>query len=151
MIFDSLEKLSIYRNIHPHFVDVETFISVTDLNTLPDGKYPVNSFGAYVSVNEYFPKTESECFIECHRLFIDIQIITKGSEQIGFAQLNDCKTTMTYDKEKDLEKLEGTVSYLPMTPGMFAVFFPHDAHMPCIRKQESDCKVKKIVFKVPVQ
>lgn len=151
MIFDSLEKLSIYRNIHPHFADVENFISGTDLNTLPDGKHPVNSSGAYVSVNEYFPKPESECFIECHRLFIDIQIITKGSELIGFAQLHDCKTTMPYDKEKDLEKLEGTVSYLPMTPEMFAVFFPHDAHMPCVRIQNSDCRVKKIVFKIPVE
>ena len=149
MIFDELSQFSLYTNLHKQFADVKTYISNTDLQALPNGKHPINNSGAFASVNEYEPKPETDCFVECHRKYIDIQLITTGEEYIGYCPVSDC-TAQPYDEEKDLQKLSGTVSYLRMKPGMFAIFFPHDGHMPCMRVQETPSKVKKVVFKIPV-
>jgi len=149
MILDSLSNLKNYTSCHLQFADVVSFIQNTNLQDLPNGKHPINEKGAFASVNEYETKLEADCFIECHKAYIDIQMITKGQEYIGYCPTSDC-VAHAYDAEKDLQKLDGSVSYFTIKPEMFAVFFPHDAHMPCIRKEDKASLVKKIVFKIPV-
>ena len=149
MILDTISNLKSYISCHPDFGDVISFIDKTDLQSLSEGKHLVNHSGTFVSVNEYEPKLESDCFIECHRKYIDIQMITKGEEFIGYCPVSDCSAEH-YNEDADLQKLSGTVSYISMQLGTFAIFFPHDGHMPCIRKDGKSATVKKIVFKIPV-
>ena len=149
MILDTISNLENYLSCHSQFADVVSFLEGTNLQQLSNGKHPINENGAFASVNEYETKLESDCFIECHRAYIDIQIIATGEELIGYCPVSDCKA-LPYDSEKDLQKLEGVVSNFAIKPRMFAVFFPHDGHMPCLRKGGKVSLVKKIVFKIPV-
>ena len=149
MIFDSLENLSLYGGLHPGFADVHEFISKTDLDKLANGKHPINEYGAYASVNEYATKSIEECFIECHRKYIDIQIIAWGEEKIGVTCKKLC-VEQPYDAEKDLQILTGRADYVTLLPGVFAVFFPQDAHEPGVISGREAVTVKKIVFKLPV-
>ena len=149
MIFDELNNLQMYAALRPEFVDIEAFISTTDLSALPDGKYSINDQGAYASVNEYDTRSIEDSFIECHRKFIDVQIIVRGEEKIGVTHKQFC-VEQPYDDGNDLQKLTGRVDFITLAPGLFAVFFPHDAHEPGVTSGTEAVAVKKIVFKIPV-
>ena len=88
--------------------------------------------------------------LECKQfgtLNIDIQYIVKGSEKMGYANIDSLKTTIEYNDEKDI--LFGTAEgdLLTVSEGMFALFTPEDAHMPglCI---DSPQAIKKVVVKI---
>jgi YhcH/YjgK/YiaL family protein len=150
MIYDTLDNFKFYSGLHPSFSDIQLYLEKTDLSRLDNGRHSVNESGAYASVNEYMTKTLDECFIECHQKYIDIQIIVYGDEKIGVASTKHC-IGQPYDQDKDLQKLSGDVDFIKLIPGMFMVFFPHDAHEPNVISGVEPVRVKKIVFKVPVK
>jgi biofilm protein TabA len=149
MIFDSLKYFNIYLAVNPLFTIVYEFITSHDLSKLPLGRCNV-SRGVYLNKNEYFTKDIQSKFIECHRQYIDIQIIDEGKENIGFCNKNDCTILEKYNEEKDLEKLNGTCSFFVLNKGYFGIFFPQDAHMPGVNVDDQKQTVKKVVFKIPI-
>ncbi|MDD3051978.1 MAG: YhcH/YjgK/YiaL family protein [Candidatus Cloacimonetes bacterium] len=148
MIYDSITNLEMYSSIHPLFRKVIDFLKTNNMNELPVGKQELGN-NMYCNVDEYETGNASEKFIECHRKFIDIQILAEGVELIGVVSREDCEIISPYDEARDFEKLSGNPEFITLKKGLFAVFFPQDGHMPCVKKEES-CRVKKIVFKVPV-
>lgn len=149
MIFDSLKNFGNYLSLHPHFKDVYDFINKNDMETVAEGRHKINGNGAFLLVKEYLTKDPSETFIECHRKFIDIQLLAKGVERIGICNKDGCRE-FPYDADKDLQKLEGELNFIKLGLNSFAIFFPDDGHMPELNNSDSQEKVKKIVFKVPV-
>lgn len=149
MIFDSLDNFQMYSGLHPGFSDIHSFLLNTDLSTLATGRHNINDQGSYADVNEYKTKPVEDCFIECHRKFIDVQIIAWGEEIIGVSHKQFC-VKHPYDEGRDLQKLTGRVDFITLLPGLFAVFFPHDPHEPGVRSGTEGVSVKKIVFKLPV-
>ena len=149
MIFDSMENFSNYLCLHPHFNNVYDFIKGHNMPDIAEGRHEVNGHGAFALVKEYVTKDISETFVECHRKFIDIQILLKGTERIGICSKAECKE-YAYDPDKDLQKLEGELNFIKMDLNSFAIFFPSDGHMPELKYGDLKEKVKKIVFKVPI-
>ncbi|MEW6740886.1 MAG: YhcH/YjgK/YiaL family protein [Nitrospirota bacterium] len=149
MILDSLDNFDKYLCIHQGFTDASEFIGRQDFTELPQGKYEISNSGVFALVSEYETKKISQCFIECHRRYIDIQIILTGREKIGVCNKKDC-TEETYDEGRDFQKLHGEVGFINLTPGLFAIFFTHDGHMPQVQYANIPETVKKIVIKVPV-
>lgn len=147
MIYDNLTQFHYYEAIHPLFPEVSRFLQRTDLLQLSPGRHPLSS-GAFVGRSDYMTCPDNEAFIECHRQYIDIQILLAGSERIGICHRDDCRAE-PYQADLDLQKLSGEVAFITLRPGNFAVFFPHDGHMPqvCISAPEP---VTKLVFKIPV-
>ena len=148
MIYDSLGNFGNYLCLHPHFNDVYDFIKGKNMPDMAEGRYEVNGHGAFVLIKEYVTKDISETFVECHRKFIDIQILLRGMERIGICNKAVCKE-YAYDADKDLQKLEGELSFIKMDRNSVAIFFPDDGHMPELTYGDLKEKVKKIVFKVP--
>jgi len=150
MILDTIDNFSTYVAMHPHFTDVLAIVRRDGLGAFPLGRSDINDAGAFVLVSEYETRAEAEGFIECHKRFIDIQILLKGNARVGIAPAAECSVTQAYDAEKDFMKLGGAVEYFGLLPGKFAVFFPQDGHMPNVTAGEKPVGVKKIVFKIPV-
>jgi YhcH/YjgK/YiaL family protein len=149
MIYDSIVNFGDYLSLHPHFKSVHAFMKENNPASMAQGKYEVNNQGVFVLISEYNTKEISEGFIECHRKYIDIQILLEGRERIGICNILECKE-YPYDPDKDLQKLAGEVSFIKMAPKHFAIFFPRDGHMPQIKYGDLTEKVKKVVFKVPI-
>lgn len=149
MIFDRLDNFSLYLPLHPHFADVLAFLRGCDPDALPVGRREVNEGGAFVLVSEYLTRPLSESFIECHRRYIDIQLLTRGAEGVGICSRHSSRE-LSYDAEKDFLKLEGDTDLITLRAGSFAVFFPDDGHMPMLQLAEGPAPVKKLVFKIPV-
>jgi len=149
MVYDSLGNFGDSLCLHPHFKSIHTFIKEKNPAKMAEGKYEVNNHGVFALISEYNTKELSECFIECHRKYIDIQILLEGRERIGICNILECKE-YPYDPDKDLQKLAGEVSFIKMAPNRFAIFFPSDGHMPQIKYGDLPERVKKVVFKVPI-
>ena len=147
MIFDKLSNLHKYISLHPQFEKAVKFITDSNLAGIGNGRHPISGDEIYASVNEYMTKPDG--FLEAHRNFIDIQLITKGSEKIGFALLNGQQVKDEYDQQKDISFYYGDCDYLTLVPGTFAIFFPEDLHKPGIAVQYP-AGVKKIVIKIKV-
>jgi biofilm protein TabA len=149
MVFDRLDNFPLYLPLHAHFTDVWAFLKGNDPDNLPAGRYDINDRGAFALVSEYVTRPPAESFIECHRKYIDIQLLTRGAEAVGVCSRTAC-LELPYDAEKDFLKLEGQTDRLTLRSGYFAVFFPDDGHMPMLQLEDQSEPVKKLVFKIPV-
>ncbi len=148
MVVDTIQNSTFYANLHPRFAKAFDFIHNTDFSILEDGKYKIEGENIFAIVQEYSTKDKEIAKLEGHHKYIDIQYIHSGVEQIGFAPLND-QSLISDDPEKDLAFYEGNSNFVKIENGMFAIFFPHDLHMPGIKINLS-AKVKKVVVKVKV-
>ncbi|MDA3954667.1 MAG: YhcH/YjgK/YiaL family protein [Bacteroidales bacterium] len=148
MIIDKKQNSALYENLHPRFAKAFDFIHKTDFSTLADGKYVIENDDIFALVQEYHTKNKDLANLEAHRKYIDIQYIHSGTEIIGTATLEK-QTIISNDLEKDVAFYEGDASFIKLESEMFAVFFPHDLHMPGIKLTQS-IKVKKVVVKVGI-
>lgn len=83
----------------------------------------------------------------CHNRLQDSgQGVYQGVEVMGYTAREDLPEA-DYDADKDISFYPGLAeSYIPVKPGMFAIFFPQDAHAPGV----SPDGVKKVIVKVLV-
>ncbi len=152
MISDSLENLNKYRSAIPHSKEVSDYLNTTNIFSLEVGKYQIAGDSAFILIQEYLTKEESEKKWESHRRYIDIQIVLTGQEFIGYSPILFLKSKRGYDKEKDIifyedDSLEFGKILVPAN--YFCLFFPEDAHKPGLNVSREG-PVKKAVIKVSV-
>ena len=124
------------------------FLKTTNLEEISTGKYELDGKNLYVSVNEYTTKNEEDCRYEVHKLYTDIQYLVSGEEKIGVTALENTKEITPYDNVKDISFLTTEQNnYRIASPERFFVFFPEDAHRPCVKTDENII-VRKAVVKI---
>ena len=99
----------------------------------------------------YMSKDRENCFFESHKKYIDVQFILEGEEIIEVQNASELVDDMPYDEDMDLMKYKmiGKSSALVLKKGDVAIFYPEDAHMPCIMIDDT-VKVVKTVVKVAI-
>jgi biofilm protein TabA len=99
----------------------------------------------------YSSKDRNKCFFESHKQYIDVQFILEGEEIIEVINTNELEVNFPFDKDMDLMKYNDTInaSSIKLKKGDVIVFFPEDAHMPCLELKDK-LKVVKTVVKVAV-
>lgn len=148
MIVDALKNFDKYLNINPDFKKVSDFIKENNLLDMQTGRHEIDSDKIYVNIDEYSTKTDS--IPEAHRNYIDIQIVLKGHEKIGYAPLKDALSTkVEYNPEKDIEFIKANCDFIKANPDKFFIFTPDDIHQPCITDGDVS-EIKKAVFKVKI-
>jgi YhcH/YjgK/YiaL family protein len=113
---------------------------------LPDGRHELEP-GIIALPQGYLTKPRSEGRWEAHRQFIDIQYVITGREVMGWAPVVSLAPDTAFDAEKDVGFYTGTGDFMTVQQGMFALFMPQDAHMPCLSADQAE-PVRKIVVKV---
>ena len=148
MIKDSIERAKSYYNISDNLAKGFEWIKNNDLVNLDDGKYIISD-SLYANVQTY--NTKDDAPYEAHRQYIDIQYMSHGEELSGVTDYANCSTVIEYDINKDIEFLKNNSedALYKIKTGEFFVFFPHDAHKPALKVNES-LKVKKVIVKVKV-
>ena len=146
MVVDTLDNLEKYASLNPLFPKAIEFLKSTDLNALEVGKIELQGSDLVINIAQTSPKTKEAAKLETHNAFIDIQVPLSGIEVMGYTAGSDCvPADAPYSVEKDITFFEGLAeAYIPVKPGMFAIFFPQDGHAPGI----SPDGVKKIIVKV---
>ncbi len=126
------------------------FLKNSDLSNMPLGRVELGD-QMYANIEEYIPREHENTRFEAHRKYIDIQYIIAGKEIIGLTDIKNMTVIESYNAEKDIEF--GTApefTGLKAVPGIFFLFFPDDAHRPCMRDGNNEEMVRKVVVKVPV-
>ena len=148
MIIDTLDNLGKYVALNPLFADVVEFLKSHDLQTMEAGSYPIKDKDVALKLSLTKQRTKETAFLETHIDMIDIQVPVTCAETFGYSPLCDLPA-FEYNAEKDITKYGDTKpqTYVTVTPGQFAIFFPQDGHAPCIIEEE---EIKKAIFKVKV-
>ena len=147
MIFDKLHNASLYHGLGSSIEKSLKFLESEDFSSMEIGKYPIEGNDIFYMVSQYETKPAEEVDYEAHRKYIDIQYIVEGQEIIGYANLGSLNVKEEYNAEKDIGFLEGEGDYFTIRKGDFVIFFPEDAHQPCLLVDKPET-VKKIVVKV---
>lgn len=147
MIIDTLDNLGKYASVNPLFAKAIEYLEATDLKAQEVGKVELQGKDLVVNFSVAKGKTKEQAMLETHRNFIDIQIPLSCTEVMGYTPACNLPDG-DYNAEKDITKFAlPSEAYIPVHPGMFAIFFPQDGHAPCITDEES---IRKVVVKVRV-
>ena len=145
MIKDNIKNAKLYYGLGARFETALKFLENYSGKADRREDIPVSD-GVMVKCRPYVTKPQSECSFEAHRVYADIHFVVSGSEQIGYAPVEDL-TPVREDEKKDMIWLEGCGVNVPLEKGDFMITFPDDAHMPCI-ENGSPVFCGKLVAKV---
>ena len=148
MILDTLSNIDRYASLHPLFPQAIAFIRSTDLNALSVGIHPIIGEQLLLIVEEAQGRSRAEAELECHRKYIDIQLVLKGIDEMGWKPLADCHRPVSdYSAERDIQFFSDAADAWISTPAnAYCIFFPQDAHAPLV----STGKIRKVIFKIAV-
>lgn len=122
-----------------------------DFSSYADGKYPLDGDNIFAGVNTYMTEPEELRRWEKHAKYIDIQIIGKGEEKIGYASHRE-EFPVTEDRlEKDDVAFFANVpedNFITLKQNEWAVLFPWEDHKPNCQSGKNPSEVQKIVVKV---
>lgn len=147
MVIDTLDHSSNYENLHPRFKAAFAFLKRPDIASIALGRTELDGTALFALAQEYDTKPIQEGKLEAHKKYIDIQMILEGEEFMGYAPLGNQPVAKPFDAEKDIGFYDGEAWFTRFRKGMFAIFFPQDAHLPG-RYTDKPSKVKKIVLKI---
>jgi YhcH/YjgK/YiaL family protein len=146
MILDTLANADRYLSLHPLFPRAFEFLRSTDLNALAPGRHVIDGESLFAIVEACPGRTRAEAKLECHRRYIDIQLVLGGIDEMGWKPLGECRQPVSeFNVERDIRFFDDVPSSWVTTPaGSYCIFFPDDAHAPLV----SDGVVRKVVVKI---
>jgi biofilm protein TabA len=148
MILDSLSQADRYLGLHPLLPRAFEFLRGSDLMALPPGRHAIQGEQLFAIVEACTGRARMEAKLECHRRYIDIQLVLEGVDEMGWRPLAECMEPGTdYDAARDIRFFNDAPSSWIATPaGSFCLFFPDDAHAPLV----STGMIRKVVVKIAV-
>lgn len=156
MIYDKIDNLEMYANLHPHFIEAFAYLKQLIAETADSGRHDMPNCdvanAVFANVNSYTTRMLTDTDqMEIHRKYIDIQIILDGQEIIYLPTTDELISTKAYDDAGDYELVKSPIDMenirLVMRPNTFAIFFTNEPHMPGIAHGKPG-SVHKIIGKV---
>ncbi|MGO8753743.1 MAG: YhcH/YjgK/YiaL family protein [Gallionellaceae bacterium] len=148
MIFSTVNQFDRYAALHPLFPRAFDYIRDTDLYALAPGRYPIVGDDLFAIVEHVPGRTRAAAKLECHRKYIDIQLVLEGIDEMGWKPLADCHNPVSdYSAEKDIRFFhDAPAAWIATPPDAFCIFFPEDAHAPLVGAG----RIRKVIFKIAV-
>lgn len=146
MIIDVIGNMERIEGLNPWFKTVFEYIRTHDLTRLPVGRIDIAGDDAYIKIEDARGRTVEEAVYERHDKYIDIQMPLLAPESYGWKAKKMLKEmSAPYNKEGDYTFYKDRVeNVFTLAPGEFVIFFPEDAHAPCI----GEGVIRKMVAKV---
>lgn len=148
MILDTLGESADYDKLHPLFSQAFDFLQHSNFSEMEPGTYVLIEGKLTASLMDVNGKQPEDAKLEAHKRYIDIQLVVKGCETMGWSPLASCSHEVSpYNTEKDIVFYSDPVStHVTVHPGEWVIFYPTDAHAPCI----GEGSIRKVVVKVLV-
>ena len=147
MIYAHLENAENYYGLGDAFKWVISQLSSPDFASRPAGKTVYIPGKVWLSIDEPQTRPAEQVPFEAHREFIDVQMTICGEEIIGCTPLRTVVPVGDYSVEDDIQFFSGEGNFFDCRSGMFAVFFPDDAHRPGVAPG-SPQRIRKVVAKI---
>lgn len=149
MILDTIDHIGSYRGISPYLDCAIAAIEAGIHLNREVGRVEIDGENVFLSVQR--PVYRESSSWERHERYIDIQISLSGDEACGWAPAKAVLGWEAYDAVADIcfAHGENTGLTLSLQQGWFVIFFPQDAHMPCLRGALENTGYK-VVYKVRI-
>ena len=128
---------------------VAVFLKEKDLNALPLGRNEIGE-GAFANVAEY--ETKLKNVYELHRQYIDVQLLARGCEVVFVADKEQAREPQgEFNVEGDfvLYANADNARCVMVSPESYQLFYPSDAHKPCMAADGCPQPVRKVCVKIP--
>ncbi|MEG0269097.1 MAG: YhcH/YjgK/YiaL family protein [Clostridia bacterium] len=147
MILDQCENALSYLGMNPELDIALRFLKqLKPAQLAVDTRAELSGKDVFYFVNEP-TLTPKELNFEFHRRYMDIHVPLSGTEEIAICAAAQQPGDTAFDAEKDIGFFHGEpASMVSVKSGWFCLCFPHDAHVPCMAKQEHS--IVKMVMKV---
>lgn len=149
MILTHLDHADRYTAIHPRLARAIEYLRSGAWQGLAAGTYVLEEDALSAIIQRYDTIPLEQGRWEAHRVYTDIQFVAAGAEIIGSGMLEDFNAITEYDAARDVCFFEGTGNLYELRPGMLAILFPHDVHVPRLMVGQP-APVEKVVLKVRV-
>lgn len=148
MIIDTLVNADRYTALHMLFPRAFAFLRDTDMKNLAPGRYPIEGERLFAIVENVAARSREDAQLECHRKYIDIQMVLEGIDEMGWKPLSDCREPIAdYHEAKDIQFFrDAPASWIATPSGAFCIFFPEDTHAPLV----GDGSIRKVILKIAV-
>jgi len=146
MILDVLENADRYLTLNKGFKTAFSFLMRSDLQKLAPGRHEVANDRVFALVEDAPGRQPEQAELESHEKYIDIQLVVTGMDTMGWKRTATCtQVSKAYHPGKDTGFFKNKPDvWLPVSAGMYAIFFPEDAHMPMISTE----RIRKVVMKI---
>ena len=143
MIRDSIFDAHKYDHLHPNFRSVFEILQSLNLDALQAGHIELDGKYVYININSTNGQPKESARLEAHRQYIDIQMPISGKETFGVKPTAECLDPIgEFDSERDIVFYNDKPNeFVTLDKGEFVVFFPEDAHAPCIDTMEGHMKL----------
>ena len=150
MIKDHINNAHHYDDLHPNFRSVLEILQSLNLDALQSGHIELDGNYIYININKTNSKSQEEAKLESHRRYIDIQMPITSNETFGVKPIQECLSPIgNFDTERDIVFYNDTPNeYITLSKGEFIIFFPEDAHAPCINTADNHLK---LIAKISVE
>lgn len=148
MIYDTLTDLGNYRALAPEATDILLKVLPEYSASSPTGKTVLIEDKLFIIIQRYSTRSFAESKVETHSDFADLQMLLSGAENIGYAPVDQLENLTPYQASDDYALYAATeeqVTFLPLKPGNFTIFFPEEGHMPGCGNGE---EVVKLIVKI---
>jgi biofilm protein TabA len=153
MIIDRLDNWRIYFS-NPAWETIFVELQTLNKNT-PVMEKKIKGHDVILKIFncETISQNSLEAELESHKKYIDIHTVITKSEKIKWYPASGLKIIKPYNVVEDcvcyeIPKQAG--ASLNMHPGIFAAFWPGDAHMPRLKAAGKPEMIKKAVMKINI-
>lgn len=151
MIIGKIQDLNKFKGISNNINTAIEWLEKTDILNLPVGKYEIDGKNVYANRQSYLGKDVKDCKAENHDFYMDLQIVIKGSEGFGYADILNpsLKVLEPYNEVKDVTKytVDDEIVYV-VNDNHYALVFKEDIHRPQIKI--NDNQIEKLVLKIKI-
>ena len=132
MILDTLAEAARYARLHPGFARAFEFLFDAALAHREPGKHELDGQRLLVIVSHDPGRGRQGAKLESHRQYIDIQYVVRGTDDMGWRPLSECRQVESpYDPQRDVAfYADPPETWIRVPAGQFVVFWPDDAHAP---------------------
>ncbi|WP_298465237.1 YhcH/YjgK/YiaL family protein [uncultured Mitsuokella sp.] len=149
MIYGNIHQKETYAFLPAAIQRCLAFARTPEFAALATGSHPIEGRDCFVNIAAYTTKPEEECSWEAHKDYLDIHILSEGSEYIDVAFLENMKLG-AYHKDSDYQEVTGKAqARVLLQPGDFLICYPEDGHEPGIAVT-APAPLKKGIFKVRI-
>lgn len=148
MVVDTLDNLDQYLPLHPRFATAFEFLRRPELDRLPEGWHEIDGREVHVVVAKDPGLGHAEAPREGHRRGIDIHVCLRGTDELGYKPIADCRQVVEPYSEREEVELYGDEPdfWFPLPPGRFAILWPEDMH--ASRGAAAGTPLHKLILKV---
>jgi biofilm protein TabA len=150
MLCGNLEHLELTPYLPKKIVQFINETKVLLESDYKEGRNELSEEGVFVMLVKPETLVLEKCRPEIHAKYLDVQVVLKGEESIGYG----CRP-VTKLKEDLLDESDVAFSedireekLISLNQGDFAIFYPGEVHRPLVATNDP-CTIQKAIIKIP--